>query len=83
MFETPKPRLDPLVDSPRLDAALQRVLDLMRDGRPHTIKEIRDVGGSSGDRRVRELRELGYTINVQAEKGSRGVYFYTLVKPRR
>jgi hypothetical protein len=82
MFETPKPRLDPMEDNPRLDAALGRVLDLMRDGRAHTIREIRDVGGSSGDRRVRELRDLGYTITVRRVVGGGGEHLYTLVKPR-
>jgi hypothetical protein len=65
-------------DEHRLNAAAQRVLDFMRDGKPHTIREIRNVGGESGDRRLRELREAGYRFKIE-RTSEPGLYHYTLV----
>lgn len=56
-------------DRLRLTTALGRTLALMLDGRWHTIDELRarDVGGHSGDRRGRQLRSLGFTVERELD----------------
>jgi hypothetical protein len=54
-FEAARARL-------RAGPATARVLALLLDQEAHTVAEIRAVGGDSGDRRLRELRDLGFTV---------------------
>jgi len=55
------------------------VLDLLNDGEWHKGSEISgpDVGGSEGLRRLRELREAGYTIDKIKDPCGDG-YLYRL-----
>lgn len=71
-------------DRLRLTGALGRVLALLLDGQWHTIGELRDVGGSSGDRRGRELRKLGLTIDRVRDPDhpvDSGIWLYRLRQP--
>ena len=43
-----------------LEVAREAVLKLMLDGEWHSLDEIRAVGGSSGDRRLRELASVEF-----------------------
>ena len=48
-----------------LQAACRRVYDLMRDGEWHTAQAIIDASGQrEGIRRMRDLRQIGYTIET-------------------
>jgi hypothetical protein len=72
----------PQYDKARLKGSLQRVLYLLLDGRRHTTAEIRKVGGSAGDSRLRQLRDM-YKLPIPAGervKGSEksGLYVYWL-----
>jgi len=58
----------------------QAVLDLLSDGESHTSVEICSVGGTSGLRRLRELRELGYPIHGEPLSGS-NMWLYKLDYP--
>lgn len=71
-------------DRLRLTTALGRTLALMLDGQWHTIDELRarDVGGHSGDRRGRQLRSLGFTIEREPDPNAperSGIWRYRLV----
>lgn len=70
------------LDGRRLTSAMSRVLALMLDGKFHTTEELREVGGSSGDRRARQLRaeEFG-GFDVEAKRVREGVWHYRLVDP--
>ena len=70
------------LDGRRLATAQARVLALLLDGRWHTVDELRAVGGSSGDRRARQLRDPkhgGFTIERERVDG--GLWYYRLVNP--
>lgn len=60
---------DPVLDGARLATCQARVLALMLDGHWQTTHALRAVGGLSGDRRLRALRdpELGGLV-VEAER---------------
>ena len=48
-----------------LQSACKRVYDLMRDGEWHTAQAIIDASGQrEGIRRMRDLRQIGYTIET-------------------
>lgn len=48
-----------------------QVLDILRDGYWHAISEFHNPQtGSSGDRRLRELRQKGYNIAKRKREGS-------------
>ena len=71
-------------DRLRLTTALGRTLALMLDGKWHTIDELRakDVGGHSGDRRGRQLRSLGFTVEREPDPTAgpkSGIWRYRLV----
>lgn len=58
----------PALDAARLENAQARVLRQMLNERWHTIEELRAVGGSSGDRRARQLRDPklgGFDVEVK------------------
>lgn len=59
--------LDPILDQPRLNGLLGRVLDAMISGEWMTLAELKAKCGNSEagiSARIRELRRLfGYTIN--------------------
>ena len=64
--------------SPRL----QRVLELLRDGHPHTTREIiytADV--CAVNTCVAELRANGYEIRCTPVPGKKGIVEYRLIKP--
>ena len=55
-----------------LNAAVARVMELMRDGRWYRSKAIKEASGlDSGMRRMRELRKHGWKIERRRIKGSR------------
>ena len=64
----------PVEDVERLTSAKERVQRFMADGQWHTASEIREVGGSEGLRRLRELRQDGHVIDKRKVKG--GLYEY-------
>jgi len=54
---------DPAFDAERLTGQLRRVYDLVKDGRPRTLSEIRNVTGGSEaaiSARLRDLRKEQY-----------------------
>lgn len=70
------------LDLPRFAMGTTRVADLLADGEWHLIAELREVGGSSGDRRARELRDprwgsLPIDVEPHPELG-RGQWRYRL-----
>lgn len=48
------------LDAAKLAQARAKVLRLMLDEKWHTIEELRREGGSSGDRRARQLRDVEF-----------------------
>lgn len=71
------------LDRERLVDARSKVLALMLDMQWHTIQELRTVGGSSGDRRLRELRALGFRIEKVRDPGmpvQSGIFRYKLLE---
>lgn len=86
LFASPPTKLgrtfSELLDGLRLANATARVLALMLDGEWHTTEELRAVGGSSGDRRARQLRDPEWgSFTVDAERMHGGVWRYRLVNP--
>lgn len=70
-------------DRLRLTTALGRTLALMLDGQWHTIDELRakEVGGHSGDRRGRQLRGFGFTVERERDPNApanSGIWRYRL-----
>ena len=69
-------------DQARLTSNLQRVLYLLLDGEFHTLAELRRVGGSAADSRVRELRDYYHLPIPPARRRpgqeSSGVWEYRL-----
>ena len=61
----------PQYDKARLKGSLQRVLYLLLDGQRHTMAEIRNVGGSAGDSRLRQLRDM-YKLPIPAGERVKG-----------
>lgn len=55
---------------------IAKVFNLLSDGNRHPTEEVRAVGGPEGTRRVREIRELGYAVNV--ERDDDGKVFYRM-----
>lgn len=55
------------LDKTRLLTKTERVLLLLLDRRWHTLDELRAVGGSSGDRRLRDLRHLGFVVDAERD----------------
>lgn len=73
---------DAVLDRHRLLTASGRVLRLLLAGEWVTLTQLRAVGGSSGDRRARELRALGVTLvkrRAPDADPSSGVWEYRLV----
>lgn len=61
-----------------------KVLDLMLDGEWHTVDQVRAVGSQQGDRRLRLLRQLGFTIESERDPNAAansGLWRYRLVNP--
>jgi hypothetical protein len=75
LFETRTPlrgrTYDIALDKHRLLTALERVLVLLSDMKYHRLDEIRTVGGSSGDRRLRDLRAMGFVIDALRDPNAR------------
>ena len=65
-----------------LQAACRKVYDLMRDGAWHSAQSIIDASGQrEGLRRMRDLRQIGYTVEQMRPEGSRE-WSYRLVSPQ-
>lgn len=63
---------DPKLDGARLGSNQAKVLALMLDGAWHSTEELRKVGGLSGDRRARSLRDEacgGFAVEVRRDPG--------------
>jgi len=64
-----------LENSPRL----QRVLDVLKDGRPHTTREVQILANvCNAHTAAAELRANGF--NVVCIQAGRGLYYYRLIK---
>ena len=64
-----------------LQAACRKVYDLMRDGAWHSAQSIIDASGQrEGLRRMRDLRQIGYTVDQMRPEGSRE-WSYRLIRP--
>lgn len=78
---------DPLFDVVRLTNNTARVLKLLLDGEPHTLDELREVGGRQAERRARDLRSerLGaFTLRVYRDPAAppeSGLWLYQLQNP--
>lgn len=74
---------DEAQDGPRTRRYLQRVLDLLSDGRPRTAREIAAAVGCSeaaAGSRARDLRKLKFgAYDVPCERVSGGEWKYRLV----
>lgn len=69
-----------LRDGHRLVKATQRVFVFMATGAWVTTEALREIGGSSGDRRARDLRDKRYgTLRVERRNVGRGSWEYRLV----
>jgi hypothetical protein len=69
-------------DELRLRDNLGRVLALMLDMQWHSVGDMRRVGGSSGDRRLRELRAFGFRIEKERDPAApedSGVFRYRIL----
>lgn len=68
--------------APITSARLQRVLTLLRDGRPHTTREVvRKARVMAVSACVAELREHGAEIDCRARiVNGRRVFYYTMLK---
>ena len=73
---------DSVRDAERLLAKRYQALRLMLDFKWHPLHEQRAQAGSSGDRRVRELRSCGFTVLTERVpgRGSSGLWRSRLVK---
>lgn len=60
---------------------LARVYGLMSDNQEHTIDEVREVGGSSGDRRLRELSEEPFNLTITRTRIGGWTYTYRMLAP--
>jgi hypothetical protein len=78
---------DPMFDVVRLTNNTARVLKLLLDEEPHTLDELREVGGAQADRRARDLRSerLGaFTVKVYRDPAApptSGRWLYQLMNP--
>lgn len=69
-----------LRDGHRLTKATQRVFVAMASGGWVTTEELRAIGGSSGDRRARDLRDRRYgNLTIEVKNVNRGLFTYRLV----
>ena len=72
-----KRQIESVEDVRRLKTVKQRVLALMLDGRPRTLKEIADVAGcseTSASARIRELGGEGHPYDKKQLR--RGLWYY-------
>ena len=70
---------EPVLDRARLQTQLQRVHELMLDGRWRTLKDIADaVGGTeaSVSARLRDLRKAPFFLLVARERIAGGLFKY-------
>jgi hypothetical protein len=56
----------------QLEAAKRRIFDLLSDGAWHFTREVQQVGGCDGCRRLRELRRMGAPIEGEQTPDSNG-----------
>lgn len=63
-------------DKKRLKTNREKVKNLMMDNQWHPATEIREVGGSEGLRRLRELRKDGYVVTKRRIKEGGGSFEY-------
>lgn len=67
-------------DHADLTSATDRILALLKDGRWHTRAEIDKAGGQlENTRRLRELRQRGYTI--ERRRGNGRAWLYRMERP--
>jgi hypothetical protein len=76
------------MDGMRITNKTAKVLKLLLDEQPHTIAELRAVGGTQGDRRARDLRDARYgsfqvDVTRDPEDPTSGLWFYRIVAPTR
>jgi len=70
-------------DIPILYKGVQQVFDIMKDGNWYTIPQLRERTGQEGaDRRMRELRQNGYTVDRRRVGDSR-LWEYRLDLPNQ
>lgn len=74
------------IDLPRLATATVRVAAVLADGCWHSIDDLRETGGSSGDRRARDLRDRRWgCLPVEVEPcpmAGRGHWRYRINRDR-
>jgi hypothetical protein len=59
-------------DAKPLQAGVQKVFDIMSDGKWYSVPQLRELTGlDQADRRMRQLKERGYKIHKQRIKDSR------------
>lgn len=59
-------------DAKPLEAGVKKVFDIMGDGKWYSIPQLRELTGlEQPDRRMRALRERGYTVHKQRVRNSR------------
>ena len=59
-------------DAKPLQAGVQKVFDIMSDGKWYSVPQLRELSGlDQADRRMRSLKEHGYKIHKQRIKDSR------------
>ena len=59
-------------DIPALKKGVQQIYDIMKDGQWHTIPELRErINQEGADRRMRELRQAGFTVEKRRVGESR------------
>jgi hypothetical protein len=73
---------DATLDLPRLTGQLERTLEVMKDGRWHTLQEIADAVGcttQSASARLRDLRKPRYgSRTIERRRIEPAVFFYRL-----
>lgn len=83
MFSPPErlgETFDPEQDGERLATNTAKVYQLLRGGKACTVEELRRVGGSSGDRRARDLRDPRFgSLPVTVTRAHGGFWVYQLV----
>jgi hypothetical protein len=67
-------------DVKELNQGVVIVLEIMQDGEWHTVQELRDkTGQACADRRMRQLRDFGFSIQAQRDSKNRRLWYYRLV----
>ena len=91
LFDPPRPHFEgsdyvPKLDHKRLSTQLDKIIDLMLDGKYRTLAEIEDALGypqasiSAQLRNAKKAKHGGYTLNKQRRK-LQGLFAYQLRAP--